>query len=253
MVRGSTLRVTGLRPNGAVPSDTPISCVVSRSTIKVTLDEVTDDQSDQTLRDEVDQPRIHLAGSDDVVGYGAGIDFLRVDPDLLSLLTGVPVALDAAGNAVGFDAQTKLPVTSFGLEVWSKLSGPICADGQKWGYTLFPLLRGGYLSGLAFDNALVSFSIVGAMTGRGSLWNVGPHDLEGQFERLLVRVSGNDSWITGITGVPPPEQTDGIVTFEDRVRNGTATDPMPDPDAPVRLIGGTAASTSPWIVSGGRA
>src|SRR6187402_1542480 len=118
MVRGSTLRVTGLRPNGAVISDTDVPCVVSRSTVKVTIDEVADAQDDQTMRDDVDRPRIHLPGNEDVIGYSAGIEFLRVDPGLLSLIAGVPVALDAAGNAVGFDAQTKLPVTSFGLEVW---------------------------------------------------------------------------------------------------------------------------------------
>lgn len=254
MVRGSTLRVTGLRQDGALPSSGPIRSVVSRSVVKITLDEVSDSASGQVLRDDTDRPRVQLDEINDELGYMAGIKFLRVDPGALSLMTDVGLYINASGNVVGFDGQTRLPVTSFGLEVWSKLSGPVCADGQKWGYTLFPFLSGGYLSGFAFSNALISFSVKDARTRPGARWNVGPYDLSDEFERLLLPVSGNDSWISQVTAVPPPEQTDGIVEFEDVLDNGTAPNPMPYPLAPVILGGGGAVGVGPdWIVDGGGA
>jgi hypothetical protein len=254
MVRGSTLRVTALRPDGALPGSGPVSAAVSRSVIKVVINEVTDGQSNSTMRDEVDLPRVHLAGTDDTVGYTVDLDFLRVDPGMLNLLTGMPLALDESDDVVGFDSRTKLPTASFGLEVWSKLSGVLCADGQKWGYTLFPFLRGGYLTGFAFDNGLVSFRMRSAQTRRASRWNVGPHEFDVMFERLLEPVSGNDSWITGITAVAPPEDSCGIITFEDLLDNGDAADPMPYPLAPVIVDGGGAVSVGPdWIVDGGGA
>jgi hypothetical protein len=249
MVRGSTLRVTQLREDGAI-SD-PVAYAVSRSVVKVDIDEVTDDQGNETYRDETDQPRIHLPGTDEVVGYVTRSQFLRVDPGFLSLMAGVEVALDANGDGVGFDARTKIPAKAFALEVWSKLTGPVCADGPKWGYTLFPCLKGGTLAGFEFANALTTFTLDGAMTESGRKWHVGPYDLHERWERLLDPVSRNTPWHTEVTDVPPPTQTDGIVTFVDRVANGTPANPMPIPTDPVRLIGGTAAYTSPWIVSGG--
>lgn len=251
MVRGSTLRVTGLSDNGRIPS--PVSYAVSKSVVRVTLDEVTEEQRNETLRDSIDRPRLHLSGTEDVLAHSARVEFMRVDPGMLNLMTAMPEVPDDEDVVIGFDAQTRIPAASFALEVWSKLLGPVCADGQKWGYTLFPYLRGGYLSGFSFDGGLTTFSLNGAVSQRGSLWRVGPYDLHDVWERLVTPVSGNDSWRQTILDTPPPEPTDGVVSFVDSVRNGTAGDPMPDPDAPVRLIGGTASSTSDWIVSGGRA
>lgn len=251
MVRGSTLRVTGLTADGRIPS--PVTYAVSKAVVRVSIDEVVEEQRDETLRDEIDRPRVRFTGNDDVLAHAARAEFLRVDPGLIALMTSLPEALDDSDSGIGFDAQTRLPVASFALEVWSTLDGPVCADGQKWGYTLFPHLRGGYLSGFQFENRLTTFSLNGATSQRGPLWRVGPYDLHDVWERLVEPVSGNDSWVQTILDTPPPAQTDGVVTFVDSVRNGTAANPMPDPGAPVRLIGGTASSTSDWIVSGGRA
>jgi hypothetical protein len=187
---------------------------------------------------------------------------------------------EATRTLVGFDVGTTLRATSFALEVWSKLDGASakpralgfdevpfdttpfdtpaaggagCRDGRRWGYTLFPFLRGGRLSGFKFANGLVSFNLIGAQTRRNSGWGVGPYDLTGPFQRLVTPVSRNTSWRMFVTEAAPPAETCGIqYLVPDVLDNGTAANPMPDPDAPLTVDAG-GASTEPWIIDGGRA
>jgi hypothetical protein len=158
---------------------------------------------------------------------------------------------------------------SFGLEVWSKLTGAACSsssvvsgfdemgygDGpfggaetqRKYGYTVFPHLRGGHLTGFQFDNGLVSFNIRGAQTRRAPQWNVGPYDLRGPWERLLQPVSRNTLFRQTLTIATPPTEVCGIQETTDTIDGGTASVTTSDV-----IDGGTAASTTPWIINGGR-
>lgn len=196
---------------------------------------------------------------------------------------GVALFGSEAGTVVGFDSSTRLKATSFALEVWSKLDsasaqvadsveyegfdeapfdvGPfddawraeyVNCSKRRWGYTLFPFLRGGRLSGFQFADGLVSFNLVGAQTRRNPGWGVGPYDLSGPFERLSDPVSRNTSWRMFITNAAPPAQVDGIQYRWDVLDNGTAGNPMPDPNAPLVVDGG-GADAGQGIIDGGRA
>lgn len=268
MVRGSTLRATALLPTGELTE--PVSMAVSRSAVKVTVDEVTDDLSAETLRDQNDDAAIQFNGSEDLLGFSVDIDFVKVDPSLLSLMSGVPVVYNAEGDVVGFDADTLIPATAFALEVWTKLDLQACRElgfgegdfgemmfgdgtgrrvrGQFWGHTLFPFLKGGALSGFTFGDGLVTFNLRRAQTHPGPRWAVGPHDLEGLRERLLDHVSRNGTWTSTVLYTAPPEPFDGLAEFEDVINGGDA-----DEDTTDILAGGSAAYTSPWIINGGRA
>lgn len=277
MVRGSAIRVTGLTACGGFPD--VIQSVVAKCVSRVQIDEVVESGGNELLRTDDDDPRIHFARSAETIRYLAGIRFLRVDPELLSLMTGVKVVRtygtpvpgygfgegpfgessfggtegDAGdGNIVGFDMTTRLPAKAFGLEVWTRLTDQSCAGGQrKYGYTLFPFLKGGYLTGFTFANGLVSFEVVGAQTRRNGQWGYGPYDLEGPGLRLVEPVSGNLMWRNFITTAPPPEQTDGIVEFVDVIDNGDAVDPHP---LAVGVVdNGTAADPGVGIIDGGAA
>lgn len=158
-------------------------------------------------------------------------------------------------TTIGFDVNPRVAtVSSFALEVWSKLAGQRCVDGTPmWGYTLFPSLRGGRISGFRVSNGLVSFNLRGAQTRRSPKWGVGPYDLEGPFERLTSPVSRNTSWRMFTTPAAPPAEACGVQEFTPAVLdNGTAANPMPDPDAPETVDGG-GAITSAWIIEGGGA
>lgn len=251
IVRGSTIRVTELDRRGAVPS--PVRFAVSKSVARVAINEVTDTGGIEIIKNEDRQRRLRFTKPTRTIRQLVDVEFLRVDPGVLSLVSGVPLVRNASGDIVGFDSTSQLPAVPFALEVWSKLSGSQCDDGRRnWGYTVFPHLRGGYLTGFTFANGLVSFTLTKAQTRRQGLWGYGPFDLTGPFERLIGLVSGNTSYRMIAIPADPPAQTDGIVEVEDVVSNGTPDNPMPDPTAPLVLNGGTPADAGPHTISGGR-
>lgn len=266
MVRGSAIRVTGLGSRGQVP-DT-IQFATSKSVVRVQVNEVTESASNELLRNEDDEARIKFTRPAQTIRYTVDVDFLRVDPGVLALMTGQPVVLDDTGDVVGFDAKTRVLPASFGLEVWSKLEGggacivsvgfgegpfgltPFGGDEMataQYGYTLFPFLKGGRISGFSFDGGLVSFNLRGAQTRKASRWGVGPHDLEGVHKRLLKVVSRNSSFQNFITPAAPPVEACGLQETEDVIYGGDAASTTSG------VIDGEFVETSPWIIEGGGA
>lgn len=264
MVRGSGLRVTALDRCGDFTE--PIRYAASTSAIRVVLNEVSDNAPSELLRNDQEDPRIRLASSDQTIRYTLDADFLRVDPGILSLIAGTPVVPDALGNFIGFDSETKISPVAFGMEIWTRLAGENCVwngagfdtvgfdtdpfgggvQVRQYGYTLFPFLKGGTLSGFAFTNGLVSFNLRGAQTRRMPQWNVGPYDINGPWQRLLTAIGSTTLWRTLKTSYPPPEQTDGVVEIEDIVDGGNASTTSAD------ILDGEFVTTSDWIVDGGR-
>lgn len=236
------MRVTALTPRGRI-TDT-VRSGVSRTVARVAVDEVNDESGGGIQRDENDRPRLRDPAIKNQIGYIADMDFKKLDPGMLNLLVDAPLVLDAAGDVVGFDLNTRVPATSFALEVWSTLTGRVCADGQKWGYSLFPFLRGGYLSGFVFDKGAVSFNLRKAQTRRDGGWSVGPYEVEEGCDRLLMPVSRNEFMRTMITSVPPPVPHDGILDFIDVIDGGDAYSTSSD------VVDGEFAVTSPCIVDG---
>ena len=92
MIRGSALRVTKLDSCGEVTD--PVQFGVSKSVVRVTINEVVEGGGQELLRNDEDEPRLNFTKSDEMIRYTADIDFLRVDPGVLNLVTGVPVVED---------------------------------------------------------------------------------------------------------------------------------------------------------------
>lgn len=245
MVRGAGLRVTELNRCGELSGT--VRYAASKSVIRVRINEVTDTKADQLLRNEENEPRVRLNGYEETIRYTVDIEFIRVDPGILSLVSGVPVVLNAAGNVAGFDAETKMEPVAFGLEVWSRLAGQACVEGEReYGYTLFPFLKGGTLGGFAFTNGRVSFTLVGAQTRRLPRWGTGPYDIYGPWQRLLDPVQPGVNWKTFKVAFPPPEETDGTVEFDDEIDGGDAFVTSSD-----EIDGGDAFTAGPWEIDGG--
>lgn len=246
MVRGSAIRVTGLTDIGSLPEQIPFA--VSKAVAKVQINEITEGGSNELVKTEDDESRLHFVNPAEMIRYTADINFLRVDPGMFSLVAGVGVVTNAAGDVTGFDAVPRKPATSFALEVWSQIAGNGCSDGERqYGYTLLPYLRGGVLSGFTFQNGLVSFDLLGAKTRRMPRWGVGPYDLTGPGQRLDGPVSRNTMYRTMLSTAPPPAVTCGIETFEDVVDGGDAF------FTSAGVIDGEFVETSPWILDGGQA
>jgi len=180
-VRGSVIRVTRLDSCGN-PDPGASAVVVSKRISTVTIDEVTDDGTNVRERNFADELCVVDDAFTTIIGYTANIELCGVDPDLVSLLTGQPVVTNAAGDIVGFDATTDIDLDSFGfaLEVWSRIAGSACdpSGNRKWGYTVFPFLKGGRVGGFTFENGAVKFTISGAQTRDGNGWGVGPFDVD---------------------------------------------------------------------------
>lgn len=244
MVRGSAIRVTGLTRKGSLPDF--ISMAASRSVAQVAVNERAESSNNELLRNEDDEGRLLFVQSGITVRHEVDINLLRCDPGILSIMAGVPVVSNARGEVVGFDSNTRIPAKSFALEVWSQLDtrrgGP-----RQYGYTVFPFLAGGFLTGFTFANGLVSFNLAGAQTRRAPRWGSGPYDLDGQYKRLLGSVSRNLSFKNQLTSAAPPQQTDGIVVIQDIIDGGSAATTTSD------ILDGEYAVTSPWTIDGGRA
>lgn len=248
MVRGSAIRVTELGRSGAVLS--PVRYATSKTLARIQINESTESSSNELLasEDEDDTPRLHFIKPDQTIRYTVDIDFLRVDPGVFNLVAGTPLVSNDDTDVAGFDSDTRTAPTSFALEVWSKLAGTDCITGERqWGYTLFPFLKGGYLSGFEFSNGLVSFNLRNAQARRVSRWGVGPYDLTGTYERLLEPVSRNVMFKSFITTAVPPTEADGIQETTDAIDGGTATVTTAD------IIDGEFVDTSIWVVEGGSA
>ena len=180
-VRGSVIRVTRLDACG-IPDPGASAVVVSKRISTVTIDEVTDEGTNIRERNFADELCVVDDAFTSVIGYTADIALCGVDPDLISLLTGQPTVLNAAGDVVGFDATSTVDLDGFGfaLEVWSRIAGSACDPSgfRPWGYTVFPFLKGGRIGGFSFENGPVSFTISGAQTRDGNGWGSGPFDVD---------------------------------------------------------------------------
>lgn len=272
LVRGSGIRATELTVKGRVPDMARFA--TSKSVVRVQVREVVESADNEMLTTPDGDKRVRLTRAAQTIRNVVDISFLRVDPGMLGLVTGVTPVYKPdpdkdgfgegefggmffggeEGRVIGFDEVLRRKPVAFGLEVWSKLAGRTCEDGSPMhGYTLFPYLRGGRLTRFSYANGRVSFDMVGAQTRKNPLWGVGPHDLEGYHQRLLSHVSRNGMWRQFITPASPPVEVCGVQTLDlDVIDNGNAANPMPDPSAPM-IIDGGGATTSPWIIDGGRA
>lgn len=179
-VRGSVIRVTRLDSCGE-PDPGQSAVVVSKRVSTVTIAEVTDDGTNVRERNFADELCVVDDAYTSLIGYTIDIAFCGVDPALISLITRQPVVTDASGDIVGFDAKTGIDLdnSAFALEVWSKIAGAACdpSGNRKWGYTVFPFIKGGRLGGFSFENGAVQFSMSGAQTRDGNAWATGPFEV----------------------------------------------------------------------------
>lgn len=194
-VRGSVIRVTRLDACGE-PDPGASAVVVSKRVSSVNIDEVSDEGTNIRERNFGDELLFTDDAYSSFIGLTTDTTLCGVDPALVNVFTNQPVALNGAGDIVGFDIVSgiNLDEFAFSLEIWSKLAGAQCdpSGNREWGYTVFPFVKGGRLGGFSFENAAVEFQIMGAQTRDGNSWGVGPYD--------VTRAAGT----AGTPGVPSP-------------------------------------------------
>lgn len=214
-IRVPGIRATKLDSCGAV-DDTSCSSVTTSGVITITIEkEVVERQGD---------PQLNANGDicDDTTKaeqrrwYNVTVEFCRVDPQLINLMTGEPLVLDDAltPNIVGFRTRRgSVNLANFALEWWTGLGGDtFCVNGvQQYGYALMPFLTEGVMTIPTFQNDRANFSVV-ARTHFDSQWGVGPYNVivnqsgpnAGLPGPLLSAITADDDFHIQLTELPPP-------------------------------------------------
>lgn len=232
-VRGSVIRVTRLDAFGTPLLD-PLDAVVTKGISSVTLNEVTDTEPELKVTDTYGDLMLRTRPVSELLHFTADVRLCGVDPGLIQVMTGQQYVTDRIDDNVGFGVDTKIDLRSFGfaLEVWSRITGATCEDA-RWGYTVFPFLKGGRLGGFEFANSAVTFEIKGARTYRHPGWGLGPYqvtrDAEGNLTQLLEPMGSSRQWQNMLTTVAPPEPGCGIIVpFDDSINGGNPFYTTPD-------------------------
>lgn len=215
-VRGRVVRVTRLDACGE-PVPGQFAVAVSNRISSVALEEVTEEGNNVRERNFADELFIKDDGYASTLGYGATINLLGVDPDLIAIFTDQRVVKNALGHVVGFAGNTSINLDdfAFALEIWTKLGDSVCdpSGNRQWGYTPFPYLKGGRLGGFTFENGAVSFTINGAQTRDGNRWGVGPYDVDldagGNPAPLFEPLDPNDAFQNLMVSLDPPAASCG--------------------------------------------
>lgn len=214
-IRVPGIRATKLNSCGAV-NDDGCATVTTSGVITITIEkEVVDRQGD---------PQLNANGDicDDTTKaeqrrwYNVTVEFCRVDPQLINLMTAEPLVLDDAvsPNVVGFRTRRgSVNLSNFALEWWTGLGGDtFCVGGvQKYGYALMPFLSEGVMTIPTFQNDRANFSVT-ARTRFNSLWGTGPYNvLINQSGAninnpgpLIAAITADDDFHIQTTTLPPP-------------------------------------------------
>ena len=108
--------------------------------------------------------------------------FCNVDPDIVSLISGEPLYQwnDAAATKSGWSTEEgSVNNVNFAFEAWTRLSSNsvLCTGGAQFGYVLIPWNIEGVIGDMKLENGVADFTVT-TRTKSGSLWGVGPYNVD---------------------------------------------------------------------------
>jgi hypothetical protein len=148
------------------------------------------------------------------------VTLLRVNPELVSLMTGLPVIYDDSPDpvAIGFGTDSDTYATGyFALETWTNLAvnpdGAACnAAGARYGYLLLPWLGDATLGDITIEDGAANI-VLNAVTKGGNQWGTGPWDVlvdsGDDPSPLLEALPSTRHRHLQFTSLAPPAATDG--------------------------------------------
>lgn len=200
-VFGKRIRLTRLDACGnVVPAAETSECVevVSDGFITLTLSSETEDGSEIVQKNAAGVVAISQKSPDSFKRFTLEMEFVGVDPYLLSFMTNMQPYLNGT-DAIGAVAYEGVVDDKFALELWTGLAGQACDPGveEASGYLLLPFLNAGVLGDIEVTGEdAVTFSVQGAYTVSGNNWGVGPYNV------LLSPPAVNEVQRVTITGTP---------------------------------------------------
>lgn len=220
LIRGRAMRATRLDGCGATVLG-PDAQVTTKGFVSVALTANSnagtaiqvDNANGERMVDETPVPKF--------TNYTIEFAFTDVDPALLTLLSGQPQVMNAAGDEIigfGVDDDIDAEAVAFALEVWTGVGGAACDESGDtlYGYTVLPFVKGGMIGNVTVENGNITFPITGAQTKKGNAWGSGPYDVQddetGDAGPLVdpIPTSRHLHFIT--TSIAPPTNLDGGAT-----------------------------------------
>lgn len=227
-VRGKMLRATKLDPCGRPVRDTsgwPVH-VVTKGFISVEYAPEFDDGDEIEQKDANGDPCVYIPARRRVKFYNVTVTACKVDPELYTMVTGMPVVLDEHGVATGMRVTSRINLsTAVALELWSGTAARKCTPGSprpRFGYFLLPQVIDGHVTDFTIENGASNFTLTGkAVEGEG--WGTGPFDVylrTSGVAPLMDPMTDADLLHLDWTTLPPPAPTCGI---SPRPPDGTVT------------------------------
>lgn len=172
---------------------------------------------------------VRESGRQTFLNFSVTIDLIKVNPGVLTMLTGDPGVLDWNSTLVGWEELELVDIpNNFALEVWTGTSGVRCTAGALMnGYMLYPLINQATMDVDSVTDKEVTVHIKGESQGNPS-WGKGPYggtgssipgpvagDATNTPSRLLQPVAANAHRHFELTPVPPPAPSpdDGPQTY----------------------------------------
>jgi len=214
IVRGKRVRVTRLENCGEPPTTgDPCGFVTSKGFVTVTMSPQNEEGTELVLLNADGELCVNDQAQHNFKRWNLSIELCDVDPEMISLLTKVTLETDADGNTVGFRSVDGRIDEQFAFELWSGVGDQDCADGEEYGYLLFPFVSGGTFADLTIENGVATMTIENAFTKTGGLWGAGPYDVVpdeyGAPAPLGVAIQNGEHHVQRLTTVAPPAAQDG--------------------------------------------
>jgi hypothetical protein len=214
IVRGKRVRITRLESCGEAPAPgDPCAYVVSKGFVTVTMAPQNEEGSELMLLNADGELCVNDHAQHNFKRWQLSIELCDVDPELVSLLTKVTLETDADGDTVGFRSVEGRIDEQFAFELWSGIGDQDCADGEEYGYLLFPYVNGGTFADLTIENGVATLTIENAFTKTGGLWGVGPYEVVpdeyGVASPLGVAIQPGEHHVQRLTTIAPPAATVG--------------------------------------------
>jgi hypothetical protein len=213
-VRGRALRVTRLDACCNPPAaGTACAMVVSDGFVSVAYAKNIAEGTDIEVRKADGTLCVTDQSCPEMKWIDLTITLCQVDPDLLQIMTGAPLAVNYLGTKVGVGDVEDIPCVNFALEVWTDIPTQVCLPGsvKQYGYFLTPCVTNGIVAGdLTIENDAASFTVT-ARTKAGSAWGTGPagYDVDGADAAntpgpLLTPIGVREHRRMQLVTIPPP-------------------------------------------------
>lgn len=177
-----------------------------------------------TTKNAADRICVYDKGCDSLLDLQVVLTLCKVNPELISLITGQEVVLDFAGVAVGTRRSTDLSCDlRWAMEIWTEVPNTACipvaggASLKNYGYFLLPCLRAATITGdITIDGAnsvsveLTAVTTIPSLWGTGPVneatdsWDVVPIDAINTAGHLLTPIGATDHDQMQLTTITPP-------------------------------------------------